>query len=508
MKHFGRRLHDRIVIPLTVATILAAIVSALFAVSLLALVAARPGDFVTFRLAVSLLMAWSVVVTVALIALAVRQRKQATAQLRNFAMDASRAARGEGDGVVHELDPELGDLARSVARMGRVLRERTDSLNRSEEQISTLREVGRAGRSGELRMALDAVLEAAVRAVPSDRAYVVLTAASGRQVVAASLGGMPAPGADASVSAPASWVLANGRPLVLNPDAGASTQLADPLGMAVAAVAVPVPGPDGAAGALVLGSTYAADTYTSDDVRLLSAIGDQAALAVENARLVDNLQESYLATVRSLAAAIEARDAYTRGHSDRVAAHAASIAQELGLAEEQRIALEVASYLHDIGKIGIPEAILGKPGRLDEEEFSRMKDHVTIGAGILGQVSFPWPVAPVVRHHHERFDGAGYPAGLAGEDIPLLARIVTVADSYEAMTSDRPYRAACTAAYAITELRKHSGTQFDPRVVVAFERALERSGVALVDLPPAAESVAPVFGPGTGPEPAFGSAFG
>ncbi len=505
MKHFGRRLHDRTAIPFAAASAAAGALTALVAVSLLAFVAAHAGDFGAFRLGVQLMLLWCAAMTAGLVAFAWRQRARMSERLRSFASQTSRAAAGEDDGVVREPDPELADLARSVARMGESLRDRTDSLSRKVEEISTLREVGRAGRSGELRLALDAVLAAAVRAVPADRAYIVLSHANGHPFVAASLGGMPAPGADASVSAPAAWVLANGRSLVLNPDGSGATQLADPLAIAVAAVAVPVPGSEGPLGALVLGSTFAADTYTTDDVRMLSAIGDQAALAVENARLVENLQESYLATVRSLAAAIEARDAYTRGHSDRVAAHAAAIAQELGLAEEQRIALEVASYLHDIGKIGIPEAILGKPGRLDEAEFSRMKDHVNIGAGILGQVSFPWPVAPVVRHHHERWDGGGYPTGLAGEDIPLLARIVTVADSYEAMTSDRPYRAACPTAFAVDELRRHAGAQFDARVVAAFERALRRAGVYVDESVPA-ETAAPasVFGAGQVAEPAFG----
>jgi putative nucleotidyltransferase with HDIG domain len=278
--------------------------------------------------------------------------------------------------------------------------------------------------------------------------------------------------------------------------------LADPLALAAASVAVPVAGPEGVLGALVLGNGDGRAAYTADHVRVLGSIGDHAALAIQNARLGANLQESYLATVRSLAAAIEARDAYTRGHSDRVAAHALATARELGLAEEQLMALEIASYLHDIGKIGIPEAILGKPGRLDEAEFAHMKEHVTIGAGILSQVSFPWPVAPVVRHHHERWDGRGYPGGLAADEIPLLARIVTVADSYEAMTSDRPYRAACTPAYALAELRAHTGTQFDARIVAAFERSLARRNVDL------AESVAihirPASIAGPSVEPALG----
>jgi putative nucleotidyltransferase with HDIG domain len=505
MKHFGRRLHDRIVIPLALAAVAVSAVTALLLVALVTLVASRPGDPGVFLVAVQLAVGWSVVMAGLLVGLALRQRGRTTDHLRAFTEGASRAAAGEGDGVVHVLDPELAQLADAVARMGDALRERTDTLSRKVVEISTLREVGRtAGRAGQLEAALDAVLDAAVRTVPADRAYVVLVSPDGgTPVVAASRTSMPPPGASGSGSAPAAWVIANGRPLVLGPGSAGSGAgyLADPLAGAVSAVAVPVLGSEDVLGVLVLGSTDASHGYSADHVRSLGAISDQAALAVQNVRLSANLQESYLATVRSLAAAIEARDAYTRGHSDRVAAHALAAAHELGLSGEQQMALEIASYLHDIGKIGIPEAILGKPGRLDADEFSRMKEHVTIGAGILGQVAFPWPVAPIVRHHHERWDGRGYPGGLSGEDIPLLARIVTVADSYEAMTSDRPYRGACTPAYAIEELRANSGAQFDTRVVEAFERALARRGVRIEPAP--AGPVDEPYG-GLQPGPVFG----
>jgi hypothetical protein len=143
------------------------------------------------------------------------------------------------------------------------------------------------------------------------------------------------------------------------------------------------------------------------------------------------------------------------------------------LSSEQCTALEMAAYLHDIGKIGVREEILRKPGKLDDEEMGQMRHHPLIGANILRPVAFPWPIAPVVRHHHEHFDGSGYPAGLKGEEIPLLARILTVADAYEAMTADRPYRPGRTAAEAIEELHACTSTQFDGRIVTVFVEALE-----------------------------------
>jgi putative nucleotidyltransferase with HDIG domain len=226
-------------------------------------------------------------------------------------------------------------------------------------------------------------------------------------------------------------------------------------------------------GALYVGSSDPGARFTSEDVRLLSTIANHATIAIGNIDLYASLQEAYLSTVRALAAAIDAKDPYTRGHSERVATYALMIAERMGLASEQKDALEMASYLHDIGKIGISEDILLKPGKLSDEEMGQMRHHPLIGANILKPVSFPWPILPVVRHHHEHYDGGGYPAGLRGEEIPLLARILTVADSYEAMTSDRPYRRGRSTEEAIAELKRCSGSQFDPKIVEAFVEVLE-----------------------------------
>jgi len=178
--------------------------------------------------------------------------------------------------------------------------------------------------------------------------------------------------------------------------------------------------------------------------------------------------------VRSLAAAVDAKDPFTRGHSDRVAQYSTTIAQAMGLSHDQRTALEMAAYLHDIGKIGVKEEILLKPGRLTEVEMSQMRHHPLIGANILKPVGFPWPITPVVRHHHERWDGDGYPAGLKGEEIPLLARILTVADAYEAMIADRPYRRGRTIGDAIEELERCAGSHFDAKIVEVFVEIIKR----------------------------------
>jgi len=188
------------------------------------------------------------------------------------------------------------------------------------------------------------------------------------------------------------------------------------------------------------------------------------------------LQDTYLMTIEALAAAVEARDPYTHGHTRRVEEYAVIMATELGCTEVEIGALRRASVLHDIGKIGIEDAILRKQARLEPDEAMRMQKHPVIGVDMLKGIDFLDPVLPLIRHHHERWDGNGYPDELRADEIPLGARILAVADAVDAMTSDRPYRAARTFEYAKTEILKGSATHFDPEVVTAFiksQRAIE-----------------------------------
>jgi len=180
------------------------------------------------------------------------------------------------------------------------------------------------------------------------------------------------------------------------------------------------------------------------------------------------LQDTYLMTIEALAAAVEARDPYTHGHTRRVEEYAVIMAQALGCNETEINALRRACVLHDIGKIGIEDAILRKQARLEPDESMRMQKHPVIGVDMLKGIDFLDPVLPLIRHHHERWDGNGYPDELRADEIPLGARILAVADAVDAMTSDRPYRAARTFEYAKTEILKGSATHFDPEVVTAF----------------------------------------
>lgn len=189
----------------------------------------------------------------------------------------------------------------------------------------------------------------------------------------------------------------------------------------------------------------------------------------------EDLQQLYTSTVESLALAIDAKDRYTKEHIQRVRGVAVSIAREMGLTGNDLKAVETGALLHDIGKLAVPEQILTKPGRLTEEEFEKIKAHPDMGARILQPVQFPFPVLSVVRSHHERWDGSGYPDGLRGEDIPLGGRILAVADVYDALTTDRSYRRGWPHEQAIEYLIEHAGKQFDPIVVDAFLRVLDHS---------------------------------
>ena len=208
--------------------------------------------------------------------------------------------------------------------------------------------------------------------------------------------------------------------------------------------------------------------FTEDEKRLLGIFASQAAAAIENARLFETLRESYLNTIHALSMAIDAKDRYTHGHSKRVKEISVIIGKEMGLVEDQMVLLEYAADLHDIGKIGISELIISKEGKLTVDEYEIIKTHPLVGETIIEPVPFLQDAKPVIRHHHERWDGYGYPDGLSGEEIPLLSRIILIADAYDAMTSDRPYRKALTPEEAVREIEKHKGAQFDPRVVEAF----------------------------------------
>jgi putative nucleotidyltransferase with HDIG domain len=437
------------------------------------------------RTSINLIIIWSTVAVLALVALGFWVARRVSDPLVELAQGARRIADGDFSTKVHVAGGnELAVLGGAFNDMTDSLRERSEALTKKVLELAMLYEMSRAlGSTLDMGDLLGSTLDSALRIFDLDVGYIALRdRESGSLEIRAVRGGTPAAeptGAEAVRSSMAEWVVREGRPLIFNPDPASAEGQIDSLTGAMAALCVPLVSAEGTIGAITVGSSDADYRFNSDDVRLLSTIGNHVTIAVGNIELFTSLQEAYLATVRSLAAAVDAKDTYTRGHSDKVATYATMIAQRMGLSHDQRTALEMAAYLHDIGKIGVPESILLKPGGLTDDEMAQMRHHPLIGANILKPVAFPWAITPIVRHHHEYWDGNGYPAGLKGEEIPLLARILCVADSYEAMTADRPYRLGRSAADAATELELCAGSQFDPRVVefmVGVIDELERAG--------------------------------
>jgi len=206
--------------------------------------------------------------------------------------------------------------------------------------------------------------------------------------------------------------------------------------------------------------------------KLLSIVGSRAAAAIENARLYEDLRATFQQTIEGLAKAIDKMDRYTAGHSERVALYATYLAIRLGLSQDQIEIVRQSALMHDIGKIGCVMN-LNKPGKLTQDEYEIFKKHPGFGRDILDPIKFLHPLIPGVHLHHERWDGRGYPIGLKGNDVPLIARIIAVADTYDAMTSDRAYRRALPHEVAVNEIERCSGTQFDPEVSGTFCKHLD-----------------------------------
>lgn len=228
-------------------------------------------------------------------------------------------------------------------------------------------------------------------------------------------------------------------------------------------------------GALLVGYAQPHE-FTREQRRDLLRVSHQATIALKNIRQLEQLSHFGYEMMAAFSEVIAQQDAYTGSHVDRIKGYAAAIAQELELPPAEIDTIRHAAQLHDIGKLAIPTDILRKPGPLSRPEWRTVEQHPVIGSQILERVSFLRDAAPLVRHHHERYDGSGYPAGLSGDEIPLGARIIAVADAFDAMISDRPYRRALSFRKAIAELRTHAGTQFDPQVVAAFLEVLDQAG--------------------------------
>ena len=279
----------------------------------------------------------------------------------------------------------------------------------------------------------------------------------------------------------AGWVAENNKPLLINDVKRDSrhSQRADDTSKFYTRnmVCVPLVVKDQIIGVLQAINKTDERNFTEDDLSLLVSLSHQVAIAVDNARLYEELRETFYQTAEALADAIEKRDPYTGGHTKRVMRYSMAVITQLSINHNDEDNLRLASILHDVGKIGVEDSILRKESMLSDSEFNVIKEHPEIGAAILGHIRMLKDAIPGIKYHHERMDGAGYPSGLTGEDIPLIARIISVVDTFDAMTTNRPYRAALDDQEAIEELRKFSGTQFDAQIVDAFISAYDKGFV-------------------------------
>ncbi len=233
-------------------------------------------------------------------------------------------------------------------------------------------------------------------------------------------------------------------------------------------MAVPLRSREQTLGVFLAANKREGGAFTGNEVRLFRTLASEATVVIHNANLYDKLRRSYFSIVQVISDLVDARERYTRGHSERVSAYATLIARRLGFPNEEVEGITIAGLLHDLGKIGVAERILRKPGRLDAEERRSIQHHPVIAERILQNVEMPWAILPLIRNHHERFDGSGYPDGLAGAAIPRGARVLAAADAFDVLTTDRVYQKARTLDAAFAELRAHAGTQFDPEVVEAL----------------------------------------
>lgn len=270
----------------------------------------------------------------------------------------------------------------------------------------------------------------------------------------------------------AGWVAQNDQPLLIEDvsrDTRFSKKVDESLGQETKSlICVPLKVKERTIGVMEVINKRGDRIFTKRDMVLFKPLSAQAAVAIERAKLYEDLEDMYISTVKSLAAAIDAKDPYTRGHSERVTRFAMLIAKELGLDDKTQRDVQLCGLLHDVGKIGVPISVLRKKDKLTDEDWKHIRRHPVLGAEIISPITQLKELIPNIRHHHERYDGKGYPDNLKGEDIPLISRILAVADTFDALTSERPYRSGLADKAALEEMEVVKGTQLDPACVDAF----------------------------------------
>ena len=384
---------------------------------------------------------------------------------------------------LEERIEEIEEANYKIADLAGDLENKNTGLEQAVERLSALYKMGLALNSTmDLNTLFDLLIRKTMEVLKARIGYILLLEPDGQSLRIAGAAGL-SDALDPELRIPlkpggvSHWVVAHRQPLLLqdmqqNRDFVRVSRLGYTRETVVCA---PLSLKDEIIGTISMANHQDLGSFSSEDLSLLSTIAAQASIAIKNARLYEEQQASYLSTVQALISAVEASDAYTHGHSERVTRYSLALARTMGLAPPALKRLEQAAILHDVGKIGIDAALLHKQGRLSQEDFQILRRHPAIGVHILEPIQFLREVRQIIVQHHERFDGRGYPHGISGEALLLESRILAVADTYDAMTSDRPYRKALPHATAVTEILDNSGSQFDPAVVCAFLATWEQN---------------------------------
>jgi len=382
---------------------------------------------------------------------------------------------------LEERVEEIEEANYKIADLASELEDKNINLEKAVAKLSTLYRLGLAINSTiEVEQLYQLVVKTTTDTLQAQIGYITLQVPDHDELEVVNLinHGVPQQSISRvpmSPSSVATWVIRNRKPLLIA-DIDHSPEFArySPLGFErKSVICAPLLVKDEVIGALTVANKLNNADFSYEEMEHLSTIAAQASIAIKNAKLYDEQQKTYLNTIQALVSAIEASDSYTRGHSERVTRFSVAMARELELPQNRLKVIERAAILHDIGKIGIDLSLLHKKEKLTPEDVAVLHQHPTIGMKILEPIEFLQDVRLCIGQHHERFDGKGYPNRVTGEKLLLESRILSIADSFDAMTSDRPYRSALKLEVAIKELTENAGTQFDPALVPIFVRLLQ-----------------------------------
>ena len=383
--------------------------------------------------------------------------------------------------TLEERIEEIEEANYKIADLAGELEDKNTNLEKAVAKLSTLYRLGLAINSTiEVESLYQLVVKTTMDTLQAQVGYIILYDAEHGELKVTNLIGhrdanlsmMRVPMKPSSVS---SWVIQNCKPLLIA-DINQMPEFdrVSPLGFErKTLICAPLMVKDEIIGTLTVVNKLNNTVYNHEELELLSTIAAQASIAMKNAMLYDEQQKTYLNTIQALVSAIEASDSYTRGHSERVTRFSLALARKLELPQNRLKVIERAAILHDIGKIGIDLSLLHKEALLTPDDVAELQQHPTIGMKILEPIEFLHDVRLCIGQHHERYDGRGYPNNLAAEDLLLESRILAIADSFDAMTSDRPYRKALKVEVAIQELAENAGSQFDPALVPIFIKLLK-----------------------------------